>query len=59
MEIDRDRADRDIAPLYEHLAAAIADLLSGYADDEIALIRDYLQGGYELMRDETNRLRET
>lgn len=58
VEIDRDRADHEIAPLYERFEAGMAALLGRYADDEIALILDYLHGGYELMRDETNRLRD-
>jgi DNA-binding MarR family transcriptional regulator len=57
VEVVRDRADRVIAPLYERLSVRMADLLSEYADDEIALIRDYLAQGYEMLREETTRLR--
>jgi DNA-binding MarR family transcriptional regulator len=57
VEIDRDRADREVAPLYVHLAGRMADLLSKYDDDQLALIRDYLRAGYQLMREETDRLR--
>jgi DNA-binding MarR family transcriptional regulator len=59
VEIDRDRAGQEIAPLYEGLSARMADLLSHYADDQLVLIRDYLQAGYELMLDETDRVQGT
>jgi DNA-binding MarR family transcriptional regulator len=58
VEIDRERADREIAPLYSHLAGAMAELLREYSDSELVLIRDLLRRGYELMREETLRLRE-
>ena len=58
VEIDRDRADREVAPLYAPQAARMAELLGRYTDDQLALIRDYLRAGYELMRDETDRLRK-
>jgi DNA-binding MarR family transcriptional regulator len=57
VEIDRERADREIAPLYSSLSARMADLQSRYADDQLALIRDYLRAGYEHLRDETDRMR--
>jgi DNA-binding MarR family transcriptional regulator len=56
VEIDRERADKEIAPLYERLSARMADLLRQYTDDQLALIRDFLRAGYELLRDETDRM---
>jgi DNA-binding MarR family transcriptional regulator len=59
VEIDRERADREIAPRYSCLSARMADLQRRYADEQLALIRDYLRAGYEHLRDETDRMRGT
>jgi DNA-binding MarR family transcriptional regulator len=59
VEIDRPRAEHEIAPFYARLSDGFAGLLQHYTDEEAALIRDYLQGSYELIRHETERLQES
>jgi DNA-binding MarR family transcriptional regulator len=49
--------DTQAAEVFGPLSEATATLLTRYADDELALLVDFVQRGAELMKEQTGRLR--
>ena len=52
-----ENAEPEIAPLYEPLARAMAELYSGYSEQDLALILDFVTRANTLVLEETARLR--
>ncbi|HEX2222459.1 MAG TPA: MarR family transcriptional regulator [Candidatus Limnocylindria bacterium] len=57
VELDRERAERAILPLYEGLTSAFARIADRLTDEQLALIRDFLAASSESLAEETRRLR--
>lgn len=54
---DREKAEREIAPLFESMAHAMADLASRYSEQELAIINRYIAESVRVVHQETLKLR--
>ena len=56
VEVDEDRAIRDILPLYAAFSEALARMSRAYSDDELARFRDFARDSYRILLEETKRV---
>lgn len=54
-----ERIERDIGPLFESVARAMADLCAQYSTQELVVVRDFLAQFTQRALEEARRLRET
>ena len=52
-----EHVERDIAPLFDSLAHAMAALCARYSDQDLVLIRDFMTRSIAILQEETARLR--
>jgi DNA-binding MarR family transcriptional regulator len=52
-----ERDERDLAPLFEDVRRASAELYSDYTDEELALLLDFFERAILVLREQTSRLR--
>lgn len=57
VEVELEPARAEIQPLYKGLSAGMEELLKEYSTDELARIRDFLEGAHAVVLRQTQRLR--
>jgi DNA-binding MarR family transcriptional regulator len=58
IELNAERIERKIGPLFESLARATAELCARYSTQELALSRDFTARASQMAHEETTKLRE-
>jgi DNA-binding MarR family transcriptional regulator len=52
-----ERDERELAPLFDDVRQASAELYSNYTDEELALVLDFFERAVLMLREQTTRLR--
>jgi DNA-binding MarR family transcriptional regulator len=53
-----ENAERDLAPLYAGMSQAMRELMSGYSDEELSVITEFLTRAASITADQVARLRD-
>jgi hypothetical protein len=53
-----ENAERDLAPSYAGMSQAMRELMSGYSDEELSVITEFLTRAASITADQVARLRD-